>query len=165
MTRKLLIATALAVVGSATGLTAVAAAEKPEKSPRFSSEDELTLEAGEGCEDFAVLLQSSRTFFSIDFSDGPFAFIIHSRAEWELTNLETGKTITVKESGQTFVSPDFQTQTTRGRTLLFGSGPGGAFGPTLVLVSGVVEQSRVEPTPPIIRSGHATDLCPILADP
>jgi hypothetical protein len=160
MIRKLVLATALVVVGSGAGLASLAAADRPTKEP-LPSEDA----SGQFCDDFTVLIHPiENKGFLLSFSDG--RVFGAGQLKIELTNLESGKTIVVNASGPIFLSADGATITLKGATLL--AGPPGFFGPgsdaRLTLGGGrtVIDLA----TGAILsETGHSTDLCPILADP
>jgi hypothetical protein len=158
MIRKLVLATALVVVGSGAGLASLAAAERPTREP-FAAGD-FVAAAGEACE-FPVLVHpTSSKEFLLTFGDGRALFA--GQLELEITNLATDKTIALNISGPGFFSSDGTTVTLRGRHLLVGTFPGGE--PRLSVTGGVVVIDLA--TGAILsEAGHSTDLCPILADP
>jgi hypothetical protein len=158
MVRKLLFATALAVLGSAAGLAAVAAADRPIRQEIPPTD--FVFEPSQACVDFAVGVHEIGEEFELTFSDGRTLFAGPRRLE--LTNLETGKTITVNISGPISVSSSGTLWTYRGGSLLRLVG-GGETG--LLLVQGVVVLDRATNEPPMIKAGHVTDLCALLADP
>lgn len=104
---------------------------------------------------------------AITFSTG--ATIITGHFVDEVTNLSNGKTIRVNASGPGFFPADGSSVILRGRSLLFGeAGFFGAGSPaTLTLASGrtvIPLDAQGNPTGLSI-TGHAVDLCPVLADP
>jgi hypothetical protein len=133
-------------------------AERPVREPAPFADA-----TGTFCEDFDVLVHAvvNREMFTA-FSDG--RGLVTGTFKVALTNLETGKTITVNVSGPVFFPSDGSSVVLRGRTLLFGEagdfGPGSP--PTLKLVSGVVVVSLPNVSVSSIQ-GPVTDLCEALA--
>ena len=159
MIRKFLIATALGLLAFA-GFASAALAEPPTKEP--APAEDLT---GPFCEDFQVLVHPiANKELTLTFSDGRVQFA--GQLKLEVTNVETGKTITVNASGPGLFSSDGSILTLRGATLL--AGEAGFFGPgsqaRLSLVGGVVVIDLATGAV-LSETGHSTDLCPILADP
>jgi hypothetical protein len=160
MITRLVLATALVLVGSGAGLASLAAADRPTKEP-VPFEDV----SGQFCDDFAVLIHAvENKGFLLTFSDG--RAVGAGQLKFELTNLESGKTIVVNASGPIFLSADGATVTARGATLLFAEpgdlGPGSD--PELTLGGGKIVIDLATGLP-LSQTGHRTDLCPILADP
>ena len=159
MIRRLLIVTVLAALGSAAGLAPIAAADRPTKEPLPGSDF-----SGQFCADFPVLVHVvSDKEFLLTFSGGERAMFA-GQAKLELTNLDTGKSITVNASGPGTFSFDEGTLTFRGSTLL--AGEAGFFGPSprLTLSGGQIVLDLA--TNAILsETGQSTDLCAVLADP
>jgi hypothetical protein len=123
---------------------------------------------GRFCPDFDVLINPViNNEKAITFSTG--ATIITGHLVDEVTNLSNDKTIQVNASGPGFFAADGSSLIIRGGALLFGEA--GFFGPesppTLTLTSGqtvIFLDEQGNPTSLSI-TGHATDLCAVLADP
>jgi hypothetical protein len=158
---KRLIAIAFLTGTVATVAASAALAEPPTRVPAPSPDF-----TGRYCADFDVLVHPAiNKETATIFSDG--RVIITGTFTVDLTNLASNKTITVNASGPVFFSSDGSVGVFGGRTLLFGEA--GTFGPNpeLSLQSGVV---TITFTPTggiasITRTGHADDLCSLLADP
>jgi hypothetical protein len=156
MPRRSLI-TAVAVLATSLVLAAPAAADKPIVVP--SPFGEFT---GQYCEDFAVRIrETTNRGKMIIFSSG--AAVVTGTLKVEVTNLETGKTISLNISGPAMFSSDGTTLIGPGAWLLFGEpgffGPGS---PAMLetnhgrLVINLADGSILN------RVGRRTDLCPLL---
>ncbi|HEX2292064.1 MAG TPA: hypothetical protein VHH55_02045 [Gaiellaceae bacterium] len=157
MARKTLI-TAVATLAMSLALTAPAAADKPIIAP--SPFGEFT---GEFCDEFPVRIRdTTNRGKAIIFSSG--ATVVTGTLKVEVTNLETGKTVSLNISGPAMFSSDGTTLFGPGPWLLFGEP--GFFGPgspailetnhgrlVIDLVSGEI----------VHRVGRRVDLCPLLA--
>jgi hypothetical protein len=157
MARKTLI-TAVAALAMSLALTAPAAADKPIIAP--SPFGEFT---GEFCDEFPVRIrETTNRGKAIIFSSG--ATVVTGTLKVEVTNLETGKTVSLNISGPAMFSSDGTTLFGPGPWLLFGEP--GFFGPgspailetnhgrlVIDLGSGAI----------IHRVGRRVDLCPLLA--
>ncbi|HEX2495587.1 MAG TPA: hypothetical protein VHK46_02015 [Gaiellaceae bacterium] len=157
MARKTLI-TAVATLAMSLALTAPAAADKPIIAP--SPFGEFT---GEFCDEFPVRIrETTNRGKAIIFSSG--ATVVTGTLKVEVTNLETGKTVSLNISGPAMFSSDGTTLFGPGPWLLFGEP--GFFGPgspailetnhgrlVIDLVSGEI----------VHRVGRRVDLCPLLA--
>jgi hypothetical protein len=157
MARKTLI-TAVAALAMSLALTAPAAADKPIIAP--SPFGEFT---GEFCDEFPVRIrETTNRGKAIIFSSG--ATVVTGTLKVEVTNLETGKTVSLNISGPAMFSSDGTTLFGPGPWLLFGEP--GFFGPgspailetnhgrlVIDLVSGEI----------VHRVGRRVDLCPLLA--
>jgi hypothetical protein len=158
MPRKTLLS-AVAILATSLALAAPAAADKPMVVP--SPFGEFT---GEYCDDFAVRIrETTNRGKTIIFSSG--AAVTTGTLKVEVTNLETGKTISLNISGPAMFSSDGTTLFGPGAWLLFGEP--GFFGPgspamletnhgrlVIDLASGTIVE----------RVGKTVDLCPLLAD-
>jgi hypothetical protein len=121
--------------------------------------------SGRFCPGFDVLVHAvvNREILTT-FGDG--RVLITGTFKVALTNLATGKTVTVNASGPAFISSDSTTGTFRGRTLIVAEA--GTFGPgtpaEVTLLSGVLAVDFTTNTL-TSRQGSAEDLCAVLADP
>jgi hypothetical protein len=163
MTLKRFVAAVAVLAGTTALLVPSASADPPTRVPA-----PFTDLSGPWCPGFdvnwhAVTNNEVATFFS----DG--RVIVTGTFKIDVTNMSSGKTVTVNASGPVFVSSDGNTVVLRGNTLLGYSagevGPGSA--PFTQLVSGVVtvKYAADGSVASLTRTGHVTDLCAALAAP
>jgi hypothetical protein len=156
MPRKTLI-TAVVAVLAALALAPSAAAEKPIIEPA-----PFGTFTGQYCEDFMVRVsETTNRGMAKIFSDG--SVIITGTLKVDVTNVETGKTISLNISGPAMFSSDGSTLVGVGGWLFFGeAGFLGRDGPTLETSSGrfVIDLSDVTF---VSRTGSVQELCSLLA--
>jgi hypothetical protein len=126
MPRTSLITAVVAIVGLALALAPSAAADKPVTAPA-----PFGTFTGQYCADFPVRVSETTNRGTIRiFSDG--SAIVTGTLKVDVTNLETGETISLNISGPSFFSSDGSTLVGTGKWLFFGeAGFLGRPGPTL----------------------------------
>ena len=156
MPRKSLLAAAVAVL-SALALAPSAAADKPIIEPAPFGEF-----TGQYCEDFLVrVAETTNRGTAKIFSDG--SVIITGTLNVAVTNLETGKTISLNISGPAMFSSDGSTLVGVGKWLFFGeAGFLGRPGPTLETFDGRFTLDLGTVTF-VSRTGTVGELCAALA--
>lgn len=156
MPRKSLLAAVVAVL-SALALAPSAAADKPIIEPAPFGEF-----TGQYCEDFLVrVAETTNRGTAKIFSDG--SMIITGTLKVDVTNLETGKTISLNISGPSMFSSDGSTLVGVGRWLFFGeAGFLGRPGPTLETFDGRFTLDLGTVTF-VSRTGTVGELCAALA--
>jgi hypothetical protein len=157
MRSKVLLVLATAAVSAV--LVPAAAADKPVKEPAPFGE----AVTGQFCADFLVEVDVvADDEFSITFGSG--RALIAGRFTLEVTNLESGESVTVNVSGPVFFDASGETAVLRGNSLIFGEagdfGPGSLAG--VVVTSGTV--TFVNDVPGYTLEGTISrDLCAELA--
>lgn len=156
MPRKSLLAAAVAVLISL-ALAPSAAADKPTFAPA-----PFGVSTGQYCEDFPVrVAETTNRGTAKIFSDG--SVIITGTLNVAVTNLETGKTISLNISGPAMFSSDGSTLVGVGKWLFFGeAGFLGRPGPTLETFDGrfTIDLGTVTF---VRRTGTVGELCAALA--
>ena len=156
MPRKSLITAVVAVLG-ALALAPSAAADKPTIEPA-----PFGVFTGQYCEDFLVRVSETTNRGTAKiFSDG--SVIITGTLNVDVTNVETGKTISLNISGPAMFSSDGTTLVGVGKWLFFGeAGFLGRTGPTLETSDGRFVLELAGGTF-VSRTGHVRELCAELA--
>lgn len=157
MIRKAVSAVVVAAAAAAL-IVPIAAADKPITVPSPFPDA-----AGQYCEDFMVGIHATENRGTTHiFSSG--AILFTGTLKVDVTNLETGKTISLNISGPGKISTDGTVLSGSGPWLFFGEagffGPGSP--PELSTNEGRIAISLVDGSF-ISRIGHSVDLCPLLA--
>lgn len=157
MPRKSLITAVVAVLGISLVLAPSATADKPIIEPAPFGEY-----SGQFCEDFLVrVAETTNRGTAKIFSDG--SVIITGTLDVDVTNVETGRTISLNISGPAMFSSDGTTLVGVGKWLFFGeAGFLGRPGPTLETFDGRFTIDLVGGTF-VRRTGTVRELCAELA--
>jgi hypothetical protein len=157
MPRKSQLAAVVAVLCISLALAPSAAADKPIIEPAPFGEF-----TGQYCEDFLVRVRETTNRGTAKiFSDG--SVIITGTLNVDVTNLETGKTISLNISGPAMFSSDGTTLVGVGKWLFFGeAGFLGRPGPTLEIFNGRFTLDLADGTF-VRRTGTVRELCAELA--
>jgi hypothetical protein len=158
MPRKSLITAVVVAFGISLAAATPAAADKPIMAPA-----PFGTFTGQYCADFAVRVSETTNRGTAKiFSDG--SAIFTGTLKVDVTNLETGKTISLNISGPAQFSSDGTTLVGVGKWLFFGeAGFLGRTGPTLETNDGRFVISLVDGSI-VSRTGHTVELCPLLAE-